>query len=76
MKRATRQELARQTVEIVERGTYTSPTGREIDIKQAVRGCLEATRLFPPEELERLRQGTLAGPPAFPTPRAAARRGS
>jgi uncharacterized protein (TIGR02452 family) len=55
-------DLAKQTVEIVERGSYTSPGGRAVDIATTVRACLDATRFFPPEELERLRQEVLARP--------------
>jgi uncharacterized protein (TIGR02452 family) len=55
-------ELARQTVEIVERGSFLSAAGRVIDIATAVRTCLDATRFFPPEELERIRQEVLARP--------------
>ena len=62
MKRSTRMELAKQTVEIVERGSYQSAGGRVIDIAAAVRACLDATRFFPPDELERLRQEVLARP--------------
>lgn len=62
MKRSTRKELAEQTVEIVERGSYQSATGRVIDIAASVRGCLEGTQFFAPEELERLRQEVLAHP--------------
>lgn len=59
MKRSTRMELAKQTVEIVERGTYQAANGRVIDITKAVRACLGATRFFPSEQLERLRQEVL-----------------
>lgn len=62
MKRSTRAALARQTVEIVERGSYRSPSGRDIDITQHVRACRGATRFFSPEALERLRQELLARP--------------
>lgn len=62
MKRATRMELARQTVEIVERGSYTSASGRNIDIAASFRACLDATRFFPPEELAQLRDEVLARP--------------
>jgi uncharacterized protein (TIGR02452 family) len=55
-------ELARQTVAITERGSYRSAGGREIDIAPAVRACLEGTRFFAPEEMERLRREVLAGP--------------
>jgi uncharacterized protein (TIGR02452 family) len=59
VKRSTRMELAKQTVEIVERGTYQAANGRVIDITKAVRACLDATRFFPSEQLERLRQEVL-----------------
>lgn len=62
MKRSARMELAKQTVEIVERGSYESAGGRVIGIAASVRACLDGTRLFPPEELERLRQEVLARP--------------
>jgi uncharacterized protein (TIGR02452 family) len=56
-------ELAKQTVDIVERGRYTSAAGKIIDFADAVRACLDATRYFPPEELKRLRREVLGGPP-------------
>ena len=62
MKRSTRTELARQTVEIVERGSYECPDGRTVDIGPAVRGCIEGTRHIAPEELKRLRHRVLASP--------------
>jgi uncharacterized protein (TIGR02452 family) len=57
-------ELAKQTVEIAERGSYQSGSGRVIDIAKSVRACLDATRFFPAEELQRLRQEVLAQPGA------------
>jgi uncharacterized protein (TIGR02452 family) len=62
MKRSTRMELARQTVEIVEQGSYRSVSGRVIEVAESVRACLDATRFFAPEELERIRQEILARP--------------
>ena len=62
MKRSTRMELAKQTVEIVERGSYQLASGRVIDMAKPVRACRDATRLFPPEELERIREDVLARP--------------
>jgi uncharacterized protein (TIGR02452 family) len=68
VKRSTRTELARQTVEIVERGSYQGPDGRTVDIGPAVRGCIEGTRHITPEALKRLRQRVLASPTvAVPT---------
>lgn len=62
MKRSTRMELAKQTVEIVERGSYKSASGHIIDIAKTVRACLDATQFFPPEKLDRLKQEVLASP--------------
>ena len=59
MKRSTRAELAKGTVEIVERGSYRSVSGRVVDIARPIRACLEATRYYPPEELEQLRGDVL-----------------
>jgi uncharacterized protein (TIGR02452 family) len=55
-------EQAKQTVAIVERGSYQSASGRIIDIAAPVRACLDATQLFRPDELERLRHEVLAQP--------------
>lgn len=62
MKRSTRMELARQTVEIVARGSYRSASGCVVDIAHSVRACLDATRFFPPQELERFPHEVLARP--------------
>jgi uncharacterized protein (TIGR02452 family) len=62
MKRSTRLELAKQTVEIVDRGSYISNGGSAIDIAVTVRSCLEATRFYSPEDLERILQDVLSQP--------------
>lgn len=62
MKRSTRAELARKTVEIVERGSYRSASGKIVDITDSVRECLGGTMFYPPEELERLRREVLDHP--------------
>jgi len=60
VKRSTRMEVAKKTVEVAERGWYTSPGGCRVEIASAVRNCLDATRLFSPTELKRLRNNVLA----------------
>jgi uncharacterized protein (TIGR02452 family) len=50
--RTQRSELARQTVEIIERGSYCAPSGRIIDISRDVRRCLETTQYVTPQQLE------------------------
>jgi uncharacterized protein (TIGR02452 family) len=62
--RSTRQELAKQTVEIVERGSYQDSQGRVVDISKPVGECVNGTRFYPPEELEQIRQDILARPAA------------
>ncbi|WP_410537688.1 TIGR02452 family protein [Streptomyces sp. KL2] len=41
--------IAKQTEEIVERGRYTTPGGREVSIAGAVAAAMEGTALFGPE---------------------------
>ena len=62
MKRSTRLELAKQTVEITERGTYTSASGQRVNLAPRLHACLEGTRFFAPEELARLRDTVLSSP--------------
>jgi uncharacterized protein (TIGR02452 family) len=68
MKRSTRVVCARETVEVVERGSYTSPGGSVVSIAGPVRACLEGTRYFSPEDVEQLRREVLSRPsPGFDT---------
>ncbi|WP_395743193.1 TIGR02452 family protein [Prosthecobacter sp.] len=48
MKRSTRQELARQTVQIVEQGFYTAPSGQRVDIATSVQAAKLGTRIYEP----------------------------
>jgi uncharacterized protein (TIGR02452 family) len=54
--------LARETVDIVSRGSYSAHGGPEVNIACLVRACLAGTRFFAPEDLERLKQEALARP--------------
>jgi uncharacterized protein (TIGR02452 family) len=60
MKRSTRTELAKQTLEILERGSYRAPAGHEVDLTDRVSACVDDTVLFSPDELERIRRQELA----------------
>lgn len=55
-------ELAKQTVDIVERGSYVSAGGRTVDIVSAVSACRTGTRLYAPEDLKRIRREVLTLP--------------
>ena len=61
MNRTRRLQIAEQTVEIIERGSYQLAEGT-IDISDQVRACLDGTRLYWPEDLERIRSSTPASP--------------
>jgi uncharacterized protein (TIGR02452 family) len=65
MKRSTRMGLAKETVEIVDRGSYQSPKGKQVKIKDAVAACLSGTRLHSPEALEEIRREVRSQPCAF-----------
>lgn len=67
MKRSTRADLARETVEIIERGSYHSASGYPVDIAATVHECLEATCFHAPEDLEHLRRKVLRSPGIGPT---------
>jgi uncharacterized protein (TIGR02452 family) len=62
MKRSNRMELAKKTVEIVERGSYVSANGRTVDIVAAISECRAGTKFHTPEELKRRRREVLARP--------------
>lgn len=46
MKRTTRQVLARETVEIVAQGHYIAPSGRRVDIAEAVQTAKRGTKVY------------------------------
>jgi len=52
MNRISRARLAQETVEIVQRGWYQSPTGSRVDLSNSVNRCLMATALYRPEQFE------------------------
>jgi uncharacterized protein (TIGR02452 family) len=52
-------ELAKETVEIAQRGTYTSWDDLNVDISSAVRKCLSETHLLCQDELQRIRDVVL-----------------
>ncbi len=64
MKRSARAELAKETVEIVERGSYRTASGQIINIAHKIHTCINTTRYYQSEELERLCRETLAQPGA------------
>jgi len=66
--RTARAAMAQQTVAILEGGSYTSLDGVHVRIQDDLRNCVEATRLFWPEDLKTHLVKVLAEPgTAVPT---------
>ncbi len=57
------EQVARETLALCERGTYTAPSGREVDLRAAMVAAIEGTQLYTPDRL-----ATLAPPPRVSTP--------
>ncbi|SEG11363.1 TIGR02452 family protein [Thermomonospora echinospora] len=54
MSRNPRKAIAAETVAILDRGTYTAPSGREISIADRLGRAVRETRLYRPDELAAL----------------------
>lgn len=63
MNKEHRKRLAEHTLEILQRGRYTSSLGNDVDIAAALAACRATTRLYTPEDLQQLRTAVLAQPP-------------
>jgi uncharacterized protein (TIGR02452 family) len=58
MKQSRRIEIAKDTLEILEKGFYTNEKGEKIDITAIQKNAVDNTRLFKPEELDELLNST------------------
>lgn len=67
MNRHSRRAIAAETVEILERGRYTAPSGRVVPIADHVAQTVRGTRLYRPEELAVLLEGLGAASDGAPT---------
>ncbi len=54
MSRERKRAQARQTLEILERGSYRAPSGREVDLSATLRASVDGTILHRPKELAAL----------------------
>lgn len=54
-------DAARQTLALIEQGTYTAPSGAPVSIAEAQRAAVEGTLLYTPERLRELLQVASAG---------------
>lgn len=62
MNRAARAALAQETLTILENGCYQLGDGRTVSISDAVRSCVEGTKLFRPQDLAKIRDEVLSQP--------------
>lgn len=60
-----RKAIAHDTIAFLERGSYSSPGGQEVSLRELMNNCLASTRCYLPEQLAELRQEVFAEPPAF-----------
>lgn len=68
MKRSTRTTLARETMDIIARGRYTSAASREIPLADDIAACVKNTEYYLPETLDQIRSDVLSRPsPGHPT---------
>ncbi|NKZ04432.1 poly(ADP-ribose) glycohydrolase domain-containing protein [Actinomadura latina] len=54
MSRHRRRTTAQETVAILERGSYTAPSGRAVSIADGLARAVEGTVLYRPDELDAL----------------------
>src|SRR5262245_26768185 len=56
MKQSTRIQVAKETLQALQRGFYVNPSGKKTDISAKQRNAVDSTRLFRPGELDDLLQ--------------------
>lgn len=61
--------IAKETVAIVDRGHYTSPGGRSVDVRAHVDAAVRGTVLYTPDDLDALRLASFAGNAGAAPPR-------
>lgn len=55
-------EIAHDTIRILEKGYYHSPRGKKVDLTEAHHRCLDRTECYQPEELENIRKEIVGRP--------------
>ncbi|MBN2007420.1 MAG: TIGR02452 family protein [Anaerolineae bacterium] len=61
-----REQIAKDTVQILGRGEYCLPDGRSVNFVAELRHCVQHTQCYEPATLDTLRDRVLAGPGEFP----------
>ncbi|MDK3159732.1 TIGR02452 family protein [Kamptonema cortianum] len=61
--------IAQDTLNILKAGYYQSSSGERVEITSALRGCLEGTQYYEPEQLSTIQNQVLAEPGEFSKPK-------
>jgi uncharacterized protein (TIGR02452 family) len=56
-------QIAEETIAALRRGTYTAPSGKEVDFAPLLKRCLEKTKCYTPDMLVGIREQVLARSP-------------
>lgn len=62
-----RKQIAHDTLQILEHGSYQAPSGRIVSLSDSTQECLTNTRCHLPEQLDELQSRVLVQPAAFAT---------
>jgi uncharacterized protein (TIGR02452 family) len=65
MNRAERAALGQRTLAILRQGSYVLPNGQTVDLADDLRQCVNATRVYRPQELEALAARSSSSPEAM-----------
>jgi uncharacterized protein (TIGR02452 family) len=60
-----REQIAQDTLQILERGSYQTPVGRQIEMSAGLLNCIQNTRCYEPDSLTGIREQVLAQPAKF-----------
>src|SRR5689334_22157589 len=55
-------QIAEETVEALERGNYTAPSGNVVEFMPVLKSCVERTKCYKPDLLVSIREQVLATP--------------
>jgi uncharacterized protein (TIGR02452 family) len=65
MNNMRRKTIAQDTVRILELGQYSTPSGRQVDLRSALADCLNGTQCYDPDSLRNTREQVLKQPVRF-----------
>lgn len=64
MNRQSRKAIAQETLEILDKGGYIAPSGRQVSIEEALDESVEGTELIRPEDWQGVKRAAAEAPPS------------